>query len=132
MRRPALGSSMMPSPSLTFVGPGGVGKTRLALAVTEDIADHFLDGMVWIDLAPLADPALVAMTVATVGLGITPIPGAPPVEEMAQRSLRSRQQLLVLDNCERVLAETATLDFARAHSPAQPCRCWPRVVPRCA
>src|SRR5262247_292736 len=67
-------------PLLTLTGPGGVGKTRLALAIAGDVANHFADGATWIDLAPLTDPALVPMTVAG-ALGITPTPGTSPDEE---------------------------------------------------
>src|SRR3954468_11294821 len=83
-------------PLLTLTGPGGVGKTRLALALAADVADRFADGTVWVDLAPLVDPALAPTTVAR-ALGITPASEASVVEEIV-RSLRSRQLLLLLDN----------------------------------
>ena len=80
------------APQLTLVGPGGVGKTRLALAVAGDVSEHFADGVIWVDLAPLADPALVPAAVAS-ALGIVRV-GSKPIEERLARYLRSRQCLL--------------------------------------
>ena len=94
-------------PLLTLTGPGGVGKTRLAVAVAQDVADHFADGVVWIDLAPVTDPSLVPATVAA-ALALPESAGLSIVETVT-RALQSRQMLLLLDNCEHVVAMTADL-----------------------
>jgi predicted ATPase len=94
-------------PLLTLTGPGGVGKTRLALTVAEEVADQFADGAVWVDLAPLRDADLVPVTVAG-ALGIVPGPNRPVLEDLAHH-LRPQQMLLVLDNCEHLLAASAAL-----------------------
>src|SRR3954447_26571459 len=83
-------------PLLTLTGPGGVGKTRLALAVIQEVADAFVDGVVWIDFAPLSDASLVPDTVAT-ALTV-PTLSAQSVTATIVAFLRPRHCLLVLDN----------------------------------
>jgi predicted ATPase/class 3 adenylate cyclase/DNA-binding CsgD family transcriptional regulator len=84
---------------LTITGPGGVGKTRLALAVASQVADEFADGVAAVPIASVTDPSLVVPTVArTLGLGESK---DEPVAALA-RHLCERQLLLVLDNFEQV------------------------------
>jgi predicted ATPase len=101
-------------PLLTLTGPGGVGKTRLALAIAHDIAGSFNDGVIWVDLAPVTDPLLIPDTVAS-ALDLVPRADEPLTDQLV-RVLRPRQTLLLLDNCEHLLegtAELATLLLAR-------------------
>lgn len=94
-------------PLLTLTGPGGVGKTRLALAIGHEVAEHFADGVAFVDLAPLADPDLVPATVALV-LGV--VTGAErSILEALIASFCRAQHLLILDNCEHVLAAAAEM-----------------------
>ncbi len=94
-------------PLLTLTGPGGVGKTRLALAVAEDVAGAFAEGVIWVDLAPLSNPTHVPSTVAS-ALGIAQA-SDDPIEAQLARYLRSRQLLLLIDNCEHLLEGVAGL-----------------------
>jgi hypothetical protein len=92
---------------VTVTGPGGSGKTRLAAEVAREVAARFADGAWLVELAPVADPALVAPVVA-VALGVRDQPGVPAVEGVA-RVLARQQLLLVLDNCEHVIGAAAEL-----------------------
>src|SRR5829696_2875201 len=88
-------------PLLTLTGPGGVGKTRLALAIAGDVAPFFTDGTVFVDLAPIADPTLVVSAIAQT-LGVLES-GATEIVDRLKRRLRDQHVLLVLDNFEHVI-----------------------------
>src|SRR5215211_6553620 len=86
---------------LTLTGPGGTGKTRLALALAESLAARLADGAAFVDLSPVADPDLVASVVAA-ALDVRETPGQPIATTLAAQ-LRDRELLLVLDNLEQVV-----------------------------
>lgn len=86
---------------LTLTGPGGTGKTRLALQVAADLLDAFRDGVWFVNLAPISDPALVTPTIAST-LDVTEVAGQVLLETL-KAFLRNKQLLLVLDNFEQVL-----------------------------
>jgi predicted ATPase len=93
---------------LTLTGPGGTGKTRLAVQVAAQAIDRFADGVYFVDLAPLSDPTLVSTVIAQV-LHVRQGAGRPLIDVLKD-SLRSKNLLLVLDNYEHLLegASTAT------------------------
>ena len=95
---------------VTLTGTGGVGKTRLSIRVAEAWAEDQPDGVWFVDLAPLTDPALVPQTVAAT-LGVRAEPGRPMTETLAA-ALRSRRLLLIWDNCEHLLPACAALAAA--------------------
>ena len=86
---------------LTLTGPGGSGKTRLALALAMEVVDRFEDGVWWVELAPVSDPELVAQAVAQV-LMIREEPDRSLIETLAH-DLAPTELLLVLDNCEHLI-----------------------------
>jgi predicted ATPase/DNA-binding CsgD family transcriptional regulator len=92
---------------VTLSGPGGVGKTRLALRVAADAASGYPDGVRLVELAAVQDPALVADTVVA-SLGLSVAPALAPLEALVGH-LRDRRLLLVLDNCEHVRDAVSTL-----------------------
>jgi predicted ATPase/transcriptional regulator with XRE-family HTH domain/Tfp pilus assembly protein PilF len=93
---------------VTLTGPGGIGKTRLGLEVASALRDTFADGVWLVELAALTDPDLVAGTIAAT----LPVPesGGRPVLERLHEYLRERHLLLVLDNCEQVLAAAGLVE----------------------
>jgi predicted ATPase/DNA-binding CsgD family transcriptional regulator len=92
---------------VTLTGSGGVGKTRLSLRVAEEVMADFPDGVWFVVLAPLSDPALVPQQVAA-SLSLRDEPGTPIFETLVH-FLLGRQVLLVLDNCEHMLVACAQL-----------------------
>jgi predicted ATPase/DNA-binding XRE family transcriptional regulator len=92
---------------VTLTGVGGCGKTRLAIEVARDAGAHYPDGIWLVDLGPMTDPKLVAHQVGAVfGAGENT---EQPIVDALISALRPRQLLLVLDNCEHLLAACATL-----------------------
>ena len=92
---------------LTLTGAGGVGKTRLALRIAEDVAADYDAGVWFVDLARLSDGALVVRAVATV-LGIREQPNRSLVDVLCD-FLAAKKLLLILDNCEHIVKECAGL-----------------------
>ena len=113
--RPSSGARTLSPPSTTLVsrcrlvavvGPGGAGKTRLALeSAAARAAPRFSAGAELCDLSPLSDPALVPVTIG-VSFGIRETAGVDPLDAIA-RSISGREALLVIDNCEHLLESAA-------------------------
>lgn len=91
---------------VTIVGPGGIGKTTIALAVAETLASVFGEHTYFLDLAPVTDAHLVVSTVA-VALGL-PVLGEDPLPSL-RAFLRDKQAFLIFDSCEHVIEAVAEL-----------------------
>jgi len=99
---------------LTLTGAGGSGKTRLALQVATTLLAEFEHGVWWVELAALSDPVLVPQQVAS-SLGLSEQPGRPLIDTLSD-TLQTRKLLLVLDNCEHLIAACAHLVETLLHS----------------
>ncbi len=100
---------------VTVTGPGGTGKTRLALQGAEGLLDSFSDGVFFVGLAPLTGAELVTSAVAGV-LGVQNSADRTPVEALVTH-LAGRELLLVLDNFEHVIPAAADVSAVLAHAP---------------
>ena len=92
---------------VTITGPGGCGKTRLALHVAGRLAGRFRDGATFIDLSQVQEPEQVAAVIAHT-LGLRELPGQSPLDAL-KLALGDARRLLVLDNCEQALAAAPTI-----------------------
>ncbi|MEI7846414.1 MAG: tetratricopeptide repeat protein [Chloroflexota bacterium] len=92
---------------LTLTGPGGIGKTRLALQVAEELNDKFADGVYFVSLAPVRTPALVLSTIVQ-ALGLKSM-GDQRDDELLVTHLREKAALLILDNFEQALPATKAI-----------------------
>lgn len=90
---------------VTLTGAGGVGKTRLAIQIAQELVDEFTGGVWYVDLATITDPDLVPLTTAR-ALGLPDEPGRSTMETLI-RFIADRQTLVVLDNCEHLLDAVA-------------------------
>jgi non-specific serine/threonine protein kinase len=100
---------------VTLTGPGGTGKTRLALQIAADLLDDYADGVFFVSLAPISDPELVTSTIAQV-LDVTEGTGEPVVERLKTK-LRDTKILLVLDNFEQIVEAAPLISTLLAAAP---------------
>lgn len=94
---------------VSLTGSGGVGKTRLSLAVGETIAEEFTDGAWFVDLAAVTDPNLLAATILRTINARDASSSQSGGEEFLLTHLRDKKQLLILDNCEQVVTPVAAM-----------------------
>jgi predicted ATPase/DNA-binding CsgD family transcriptional regulator len=99
--REALAEALTQHRLVTAVGPGGVGKTRLAVAVASDVTSRYADGAWYVDLVPVTDPSMVGAAVAG-AFGFGEQLGRTPTDTVISKLARA-EALVVLDNCEHVV-----------------------------
>jgi len=92
---------------ISLIGPGGIGKTRLAIHLGRSVAHQWPDGIWWVDLSPIEDDHPVAAAIAT----SLHLPGGGPPLHRVEAWLKSKKALLILDNCEHLVAACA--EFCR-------------------
>lgn len=103
----AVRRQLMATRFVTLTGPGGSGKTRLSLQVAGEVLEQFRDGVWFVELAPLADPALVPETIASV-MGVREQTGEG-IHATLTNYLRNKVLLLLLDNCEHLIDACAEM-----------------------
>ena len=100
---------------LTLIGPGGTGKTRLGLQAAADLSEQFIDGIYFIDLAPVRDPSLVPAAIART-IGLHESSNGSMLDELKEQ-LREKRMLLLLDNFEQVTAAAVQVADLLQHCP---------------
>ncbi len=95
---------------LTLLGMGGLGKTRLSLQTAAEQIHHFPDGVWFLDLAPISDPALIVSETAQV-LGVREQPDRPMLQTLCSH-LKNQRALLIMDNCEHLIKASAQMASA--------------------
>jgi predicted ATPase/class 3 adenylate cyclase len=111
---------------LTLTGPGGTGKTRLALRVASETLTEYRDGAFFADLSSLTDPGLVPSAVAG-ALGVREVPGRPIVE-VVEDHIRDKELLLVADNFEQVVQAASVIEELLSAAPGLKVIATSRVV----